>query len=104
MFLSRILIFKPLNVAPVLPVANFTRSVDFDESSTAMLLTIEPIAFVDAAVLPLEDAMTLALITHELTFILLTVSPHEQTLAVHLIFVPVAHVGLTIRPYIFSVA
>ena len=42
-----------------------------------MLLTVEPLSIVDSAVLPLEDALTLALVIDKLALVLLAVGPLE---------------------------
>ena len=99
-----VVLIKPLNITAVLPDANFASSIDLDESPTAVLLTIEPFAFVDAAVLPLEDPLALSLVTDELPLVLLAVGPHQQSFTVHFILVPVTAVSLTVGPYVFAVA
>ena len=101
LFVSRVVV-DPLDVLTVLPDADLTSSINLDESTTAMLLAVEPLTLVDSAILPFEDTVSLALVTDKLTFILLSVGPLEDSLAIHFVLVPVTFIGLAVGPNILA--
>ena len=70
-----LLFICPLNIATVLPYPNLLGAVNLDESSSAMLLSVEPLSLINASILPLESARALTLVIDELTVILLAVGP-----------------------------
>ena len=97
-------VVEPLDIAAVLPDANLTSTIDFDERTSTMLLSIKPLSFVDTAILPLEDALALPLVADKLTLVLLSIGPHEQSLSMHFILVPVSTVGFAIGPDVFAIS
>ena len=70
-----LLVFQPLDVAPVLPNSDLASPIDLDKRASSVLLPVLPFAVVDSAVLPLEDALALPLVIDELALILLAVGP-----------------------------
>ena len=100
---SRILV-KPLDISAVFPDADFASAVHFNEGTAPVLLSIVPLAVVDAAVLPLKDTFTLPLVVHEVALVLLPVGPLQQAAPVHFVLLPLATVGLSIGPHVLASA
>ena len=68
-------VVEPLNVAAVLPDADFASAINLDESASAVLLAVEPLTLVDASIFPPEHALSLSLVADELPLVLLSVGP-----------------------------
>ena len=69
-----------------------------------MLLTVSPLAGIDATIGPLERSLPLFNIVDEITLILPIVRPDQLPVAVHLIFDPGAEVFAPIRPDVLALA
>ena len=57
-----LVVFKPLNIATVLPDTDFAGSVNFNERTSSLLLAVMLLTVVISAIFPLEDTLALALV------------------------------------------
>ena len=98
---------KPFDTATVLPVAVADDTLlavalgqlfDYDILGETVLLTIFPVAFVDATIRPLILAISMLLVVTVLTLVLPIVTPDILAEAVHVAFLPLSLVRPTIFP------
>ena len=97
-----LVVFKPLNIATVLPDTYFAGAINFNERTSSVLLAVMPLTVVNTAIFPLEDALALALVVHEMAIVLLSVCPLQETLAMHFVLFPLSVICLTIGPDVFA--
>jgi len=72
--------------------------VRVEEATDAVLLSIEPLPRVDAAIGPPVDALATLLVHHVVAFEEASISPSVNAFSIHLIVIPVAVEGAAVMP------
>ena len=95
-----VLIGHPRNESAGIPLTELSLAFLVSIRTDAILFAVQPLAFVDSSVRPLESAEALLLVIEVLALVGATVRPGVSTMAMHHVGVPAAVVLTAISPLV----